>query len=428
MDKSRLENLKKIVREVGSASTTEKQIELLSEGFALFSQETARLDNAYATLKNQFRSVNHKLEETNKRLANKVQELHVLTTYLDNILSNISQGLLFIDFSCNITTYNKAAEAILKIPREKVLFQSFHDFFPDHFFGFSMRDVFKKNNPPKSAFTTVTFPDGTQKELEIANTFIPPKNKRDHELDFTEGLIILIRDITEIRQLQVNANRVDRMKELGEMAAQVAHEIRNPLGGIKGFASLLQRDLANNPEMQNLANYIVEGTDTLDRLVANVLNYARPLQLHFEAVEMNRFLEDLKKSILSDSSVSKKLHFTIKTPTPSFYLSIDAGLFRGALLNLVINSLQAMPKGGKLNLELSEKNHKACIKISDTGCGISEENLKKIFNPFFTTKPTGNGLGLAETLKVIQAHGGEVEVDSTVGLGTTFTIKVPLKM
>ncbi|MGK5594144.1 MAG: sensor histidine kinase [Parachlamydiaceae bacterium] len=427
MDKSRLEHLKKIAQEISNAPSTVKQIELLTQGFALFSQETERLDGAYRSLKEQFKSVNSTLEETNKRLANKVQELHVLTTYLDNILSNISQGLLFIDFSCHITTYNKAAEMILKMPREKVLFQSFHEFFPDDYFGFSMREAFQKGNVPKSAFTTIFFQDGTRKDLEIDNTFIPPKKSQSHELDFTEGLIILIRDITEIRQLQLSANRTDRMKELGEMAAQVAHEIRNPLGGIKGFASLLKRDLAGNPELQSLANYIVEGTDTLDRLVVNVLNYARPLQLRFELTDLVLLLNDLKRSVSSDQSFPKNIHFNLKSSSPSIHLSIDPGIFKGALLNLVINSIQAMPEGGSLIIELQERTHDVILKVVDRGVGIPKENLKKIFNPFFTTKPTGNGLGLAETHKVIQAHGGEISVDSELGKGATFTIKIPLK-
>lgn len=427
MDKSRLEHLKKIVHEVGTTTNTEKQIELLTQGFELFSLETARLDEAYSSLKDQFKSVNHQLEETNNRLANKVQELHVLTTYLDNILSNISQGLLFIDFNGNITTYNKAAESILNIPREKVLFQSFYDFFPDMIFGFSMREVLTKKKPPTSTYATITLEDGTQKELEIDNTFIPPKNPRDQDFDFTEGLILLIRDITEIRRLQLLANRADRMKELGEMAAQVAHEIRNPLGGIKGFAALLHRDLKQNPDMQNLATYIVEGTDTLDRLVTNVLNYARPLQLRLESVELIHMLDDLKRSLMVDHAMNANIHFKIKTSLPSFYLSADAGLLKGAILNLLINAIQAMPNGGTLTLELLEINKKACLKIKDTGCGIPKENLKKIYNPFFTTKPTGNGLGLAEALKVIHAHGGEMEVESTVGKGTAFIIKIPVK-
>lgn len=428
MDIDRLQKLKKIIREIGSSESHEKQIELLTKGFELFSLETERLDGAYGALKEQFKNVNRQLEETNSRLANKVQELHVLTTYLDNILSNMAQGLLFIDFNGNITTYNKAAETILKVPRIKVLFQYFFDYFPENLFGYSLREALIEKTAPKTAYASLLFEDGTQKELEIDNTFIPAIPSKNQELDFTQGLIVLIRDITEIRRLQVQANRNDRLKELGEMAAQVAHEIRNPLGGIKGFASLLQRDLKKHPDMCKLANYIVEGTNSLDRLVANVLNYSRPLQLHFESVDLIGLLDDLKNSLLADHAIKDKIQFSIYSPKPHLVVTLDQGLFRGAILNLVINAFQAMPHGGQLNIEVAENKNKVLIKITDTGIGIPPEHLKKIFNPFFTTKPDGNGLGLPEAHKVIQAHSGEIEVDSKLGSGTAFTIKIPLKI
>lgn len=427
MDKTRLNHLKKIVEEIGDAKSPGEQISLLTQGFELFSMETQRLDHAYGSLKEQFRNINGQLEETNRRLGNKVEELHVLTTYLDNILSNMAQGLLFIDFNGNITTYNKAAESILVAKREKVLFQQFFEFFADDFFGFSMKEALQTRTAPKTSYTTLNLRDGAQKELEVDSTFIPTVTADSQELDFTQGLIILIRDITEIRHLQMLANRNDRMKELGEMAAQVAHEIRNPLGGIKGFASLLQRDLSESPEMQKMANYIVEGTDTLDRLVVNVLSYSRPLHLHFESIDLMEILEDLKNSLLADHNIKEKIVCQIVKEHPSCLLPLDLGLFKGALLNLLINAIQAMPDGGEITIEVTEKKNKAIIKIIDTGTGIAKDNLKKIFNPFFTTKPSGNGLGLAEAHKVIQAHGGEIEVQSLIGKGTTFTIKIPMK-
>lgn len=428
MNKSRIEQLKKIILEIEASESYEKQLALLTQGFELFSLETSRLDNAYGDLNKQFLSVNKTLEETNLRLANKVQELHVLTSYLDNILSNMAQGLLFIDFSSMITTYNKSAEAILSVPREEVLFQYFYESFPDTLFGFSMQEALQTKKAPKTTYATLTLENGEQKEIEVDNTFIPMISKEHPELDFTQGLIVLIRDITEIRRLQILASRSDRLKELGEMAAQVAHEIRNPLGGIKGFAALLRRDLKEKPDSQKLAGYIVEGTDTLDRLVANILSYSRPLQLQFESIDLIELLEDLKKSLLTDHTIRNKITINIKSALPQLVLPLDIGLFRGALLNLMINAIQAMPEGGKLTIEVLTEKSKAVIKVIDNGKGIPVENLKKIFNPFFTTKIDGNGLGLPEALKVIQAHFGELEVESSLNQGATFTIKIPVKL
>lgn len=228
--------------------------------------------------------------------------------------------------------------------------------------------------------------------------------------------------------LQALADRTDRMKLLGEMAAQVAHEIRNPLGGIKGFASLLKRDLADHPQMEQMADYIIEGTDNLNRLVGQILHYARPLQPHLEKVDLIAVLKELKLHIAADESINRhNITLAIDTAFEELFLSLDPSLFKAAMLNLIVNAAQAMPDGGALSICIQKKFGHAVLTITDTGIGISEENLAKIFSPFFTTKSEGNGLGLAETQKIIQAHKGTIEVASTVGKGTTFIIKLPLR-
>lgn len=426
MSNQRLESLKMIAEEISAAQNAEKQIKLLTRGFELFSEETERLDRAYATIKAQFREVNRKLEETNERLGSKVQELHVLTSYLDNILSHMAQGLIFIDLEGHITTYNKAAEALFELPRDQVLFQKFTDHFSDSLMGFSLQESLKTHEVPRTAFFTLNFPDGRKKELEVEMTFVPKKEEELDLLDYTQGLIILIRDITELRSLQTLANRKDRMQALGEMAAQVAHEIRNPLGGIKGFAALLQRDLKQQPEQLRLTEYIVEGATTLERLVTQVLHYSRPLPIELKTVNLSALLSELKESLEGEKAIGPKISFTLKTPKELVAL-VDPGLLKSALRNLVVNALQAMPEGGRLTLSLQDVEGKAVITIKDTGIGIPPEHMKKLFSPFFSTKADGNGLGLAEAHKVVQAHGGEISVDSTVGKGSCFTIKLAIR-
>lgn len=427
MTSQRIESLKKIAEEISSSATSEAQIALLTRGFELFSEETERLDGAYASLREQFRAVNRKLEETNERLSHKVQELHVLTSYLDNILSHMTQGLIFIDRTGQITTYNQAAESILGISRHQTLFHAFDKHFNDEIFGYSLKKALKEQQVPPITYATLTFPDGKQKELEIVNTFIPKTEPETKRFSFTQGLILLLRDVTEFRRLQTLASRNDRMQALGEMAAQVAHEIRNPLGGIKGFASLLARDLAESPDKLRLAQYIVDGTNTLDRLVTQVLNYSRPLHLELETLNLEIVLKELKESLEAEQVIDQKIHFSIES-SGELCAPVDHGLLKSALRNLLMNAIQAMPEGGKLTLKLFEKHSRALIQIIDTGTGIPQEHLKKLFSPFFTTKADGNGLGLAETHKVVQAHGGEIQVDSLPSHGTTFTIKLPLKM
>lgn len=427
MGNQTIKNLQKATREATHSQTHKEKIESLSKAFEMFSLETARLETAYTELKRQFQELNLELEETNSQLKSKVAELDLITYYLNSILANISQGILFIDLEGNVTTYNRTAEKILGLKGTKVLFSNFWDCFDDAIFGFSMRQVLTTLKSPGTTFCTYSSPNGENLELEIDISFVL-KDEDDSPIS-TQGLIILIRDITEIRRLEVIALRNDRMKELGEMAAQVAHEIRNPLGGIKGFASLLQRDLKNQPELQQMAGYIVEGTDNLNRLVTQVLNYTRPVHLHLEQGNLIHLLEDIKQHILADESI-KKESFEIKIESPHKIVNCQADfqLLRGVFLNLIVNALQAMPDGGQILISADQQNSETIIRVEDNGSGIPEENLEKIFSPFFTTKTDGNGFGLAEVYKVVQAHGGIVEVESTVGSGSIFTIRLPQRI
>lgn len=416
MNHTSIQDLKCIAEKIGKTSSKEEQISLLTQGFQLFSEETNRLENAYQNLKDLFHKVNHKLEETNKHLASKVQELHVLTSYLDNILSHMAQGLIFINATGYLTTYNRAAEIIFEKRTTEVLFQLFKEKFSDDTFGFSLKEAIKNKKVPHTSFFSLSFPDGKVKKLEAEFSFIPNE---------PSAIIILIRDITELRKLQMIADRKDSMQALGEMAAQVAHEIRNPLGGIKGFSALLQRDVENEPEKLRLTKYIIEGVNTLERLVTQVLNYSRPLQLELKEVNLSILLAELQESLIAEKFIHKNIDFYIHRPK-KVLAAVDSGLLKSALKNLMINALQAMPKKGILEVSLEEEDRKAIIKIKDTGIGIQEEHMKKLFSPFFSTKADGNGLGLSETHKVIHAHGGEILVESEVNKGTVFTIKIPL--
>jgi signal transduction histidine kinase len=220
------------------------------------------------------------------------------------------------------------------------------------------------------------------------------------------------------------SNRDDLLKELGEMVATVAHEIRNPLGGIRGFASLLHRDLAGQPEQQEMAQHIIEGADNLSRFVTHVLNYARPTEVHLAPVDLNQLIEELRHHVEADPTLDSRITFTCHlAPSPVKALA-DAQLLQSALLNLIVNAIQAMPEGGKLALSVKQKNQQPLLQVSDTGVGISPENMPKLFSPLFTTRPSGNGFGLAEVKKIIQAHGGTIDVQSEVGKGTLFTLKL----
>lgn len=428
-----MEKLQKAAKEVASSTCDEDKRDSLSKAFAIFSDQTVRLEKAYDSLNEQFQSLNLELQEANHKLHGKVAELDIITDYLRSILDNIAQGILFVDLKGTITTYNRAAEAILGIPARQAVFHSFWTHFPDDVFGFSMHEALDKHVTAANYSASYTTPEGLHCDLEVITAFAlkgdvvsGPNGKIQSTPYHTQGMIVMIRDVTEMRHLQTQAARADRMKILGEMAAQVAHEIRNPLGGIKGFASLLMRDLTDNPPLHQMASYIVEGTDNLNRLVSQVLSFARPVQPHMERTDLVAMAHEVRDHILADASMNaQNIVIDIDACSKKLFLSIDAALFKSALLNLLVNAVQAMPEGGEVLVSIRENPKNVIISISDTGTGISEENMAKLYNPFFTTKQEGNGLGLVEVQKVVQAHGGTIDVSSTLEKGTTFVIKLP---
>lgn len=389
--------------------TAEEGIPHLSKAFTLFSKEASRLKEVHLKLQDRFDTVNKELE---KRLF----ELKRVSHFLANLLGNISEAILFISLDGTLLMINEAGEKLLKFEAKQILFQKFSDFFEDLYFGFSMKEALKFGISHKILYKTIQ-----NQELEISTSFVYDGPKPYH------GLILLLRDITEKKRLQSIANRNDRMTELGQMAATVAHEIRNPLGGIRGYASLLYRDLKDQKPLQEMASYIMEGTKALENLVSTVLHYARPVQIVPESLDVSSFLKQLAKFVRVDPAFPRNVSFEVHVPDEPLLAPFDPGKLKSALLNLLFNAFHALSLGGRLTLALIKRESTYEISVSDTGIGMEEDVLKEIFSPFFTTKQKGNGFGLVEVEKIVHAHFGTIEVRSQVGKGSTFTITLPLK-
>lgn len=331
-----------------------------------------------------------------------------------NILNQMSQGLLLVSCEGMITACNPAAETFLGFTSQQILHKPFATQFSDNFFGFSIEQALSRKKPPAKSFAVITSAEGTRRELEVDITWVTQK-----------GIIILIRDVTEMHQLQELAHRHTRLEALGELSTVIAHQLRNPLGSIKGFASLLARDLEGQPASHRMACDIMTATDSLNKMVSNILNYARPLQLQVVASDLIALARDLCRQMEVDNNLDPRTRIVFHSSLPDLLIPVDKTLIQSAVLNVLTNAVQAMPEGGTITISIEKKETHAHLEITDTGIGISPENLKKLFVPFFTTKQDGNGFGLAETRRVIRAHGGSIDVRSVVGKGTTFAIKLP---
>lgn len=342
--------------------------------------------------------------------------LPVNEPFANAILPKLTDGILLLNLEGTFQVANAALLKILNLEAKNLLYRRFWDVFPDEYFGFSMQEALRYGISHQ-----LIYHSSPPKEWEISTSFVYEGPKERH------GLILFLRDITHTQKNQQMAIRADRMRELGEMAAKLAHEMRNCLGGIRGFACLLFRDLVKQPNLQEMISRIIEGTKSLERLLTTILVYARPLTLSERTIDLSQFLKQVAKTLKVDPNFPTNIQFRLHIPDEVILVPVDPDALKRALLNLLLNGLQAMEKGGELTLSLLNYETTCQIAISDTGIGMNEEQQNDLFSPFFTTKSNGNGLGLVETKKIIQGHGGTIGVHSTPGRGSTFLLTLPCK-
>jgi len=209
------------------------------------------------------------------------------------------------------------------------------------------------------------------------------------------------------------------------MAATVAHEIRNPLGGIEGFAALLERDLASQPKMQAMATQIVQGARSLNHIVARLLDFTRPVSLTLRRARFGQ-IADMALAVLEQEMRGHEPRVTlVRDYSDDDTVTVDFERMYGVVLNLVRNAWQAMREPGEIAVRVYGNGDAVALSVRDTGCGMTEEVRQNLFSPFFTTKETGTGLGLSIVRKIVEAHGGSIEVESEPGGGSVFTVRVP---
>jgi two-component system sensor histidine kinase HydH len=230
----------------------------------------------------------------------------------------------------------------------------------------------------------------------------------------------------EVRRLQQEVERTKRLASLGSLAAGVAHEIRNPLSSVKGFATYFRDKLKDNPQDRDTATTMIQEVERLDRVIGQLLEFARPSTLRIKPVRLADLIQHSLKLIDGDAR-AKGIEIKSEVPSNLPDVPIDADRMSQVLLNLYLNSMQTMGAQGILEVKVSrdETRKLTTIIVADNGGGIDPADQEHIFDPYFTTKPDGTGLGLAIVHKIIDAHHGTVKVKSTPGLGTTITLILP---
>ena len=265
-----------------------------------------------------------------------------------------------------------------------------------------------------------------------ATTGVLSQMEQNQRLRYEQALVRLdeshrkLREQTEVLfQTEEQLRRADRLSALGELSAGMAHEIRNPLGSIKGAAEILRDDYRPDDPKAEFVQILLRETDRLNAILQEFLDFARPKPPALRATEVNEIIESVLMLI---TQPARKAKVTIeKRLDPAIgRRDLDGELLKQAFLNLLLNALQAMPGGGTLNVESRLRDGMLEVLITDTGTGIAPDDRRKLFSPFFTTKKDGTGLGLAITYRIVRNHQGTIDVDTAPGAGTTFTVRIPV--
>jgi PAS domain S-box-containing protein len=413
----------------------EQPEENLAEVLKAFNESTVKLQSSYDALQARFGELNRELESKNLELNKKIAEISEIKEYLNSILQSVTDGVIAVNMEQKVTAFNRAAERITRLEAKDVIGRRFDECFETDF-GVD----FAAGAEGSTHESRYGLRDMKVKGREAFPVRESTSLTRDSAGRIT-GAVKAIEDLTELRELEEQARRQDRLAALGQMAATVAHEIRNPLGGIEGFASLLSRDFEEGDPRIKLVTKILEGARSLNRVVNELLAFTRPIGLEFHSVELVAVIEEAV-GYLSENIEKSGIRLHTSLGSESLFVSGDTEQLRRALLNIILNAVQAMLEGGDLEISCQSRSLPAAarqmlgedhngkwveIGVRDSGPGIDESEIPRIFSPFFTKKDKGTGLGLAIAAKIIDAHRGQITASNSPKGGAVFTISLPLE-
>jgi signal transduction histidine kinase len=385
----------------------------LQEAFHLFLSASQKLEQSYEKLKDQTQGLKKELSRKNARLVTSLREKKKLERFLERILQNLPVGILVTDAEGLVSLTNQKARSMLGKAAAEL--NGVHaGFLP------LLKDV-----PLR--------PGSSREKREGRCVYRLSVSSLNRSNKVHLGWVVLIEDISEITRWKTLAERQKRLTSMGEMAARIAHEIRNPLGSMELNAAMLLEELEGTGASHTLACRLSAGVRTVSQTLANLLHFAKGTDPQIEPLPSEELIcEALEFAwpMLQEKDIRVRGNFR----EASSLVVGDRILLRQALLNLFFNAIEAMEPGGILCIDVANEDEDAGewqgqpvmkIFIRDNGNGITEENLDRIFDPFFSTKSRGTGLGLAIVNNIIESHGGIVEVESRIGEGSCFVLSLP---
>ena len=372
------------------------------------------------------------LRRSSVKLKAKQYDLDQLELLNRNIVQSINTGLITLNNQLEISYINPAVEQISGFGYRDLEGIHIGDIFPKIVPYLSISDRRSDNDdmpqPQKGIDVDFDRRDGTRLHLGFSQSIL--KDPGGDEI----GLILIFQDLTEFRQMQEQVRRMDRLAVAGELAAGIAHEIKNPLASLSGSIQMLRDEVDFGPMQQRLMDITMREAERLNALVNEFLLFSRPEKAVDRSVEVNEVIEDTLEMLKNSPELSRPIRIE-KTLSKNLWVHIDSQRLQQVIWNLVLNAVQEMKNSGCLSLATAIRTKRgsgdaqeklAEISISDTGSGILPENQGKVFDPFFTTKDQGTGLGLTIVHRIVENYDGKIFLDSDGRSGTTFTLHFPL--
>jgi two-component system sensor histidine kinase HydH len=351
--------------------------------------------------------------------------LENMRSYTSNIIESMTSGLVSLDADGDVVTVNAGARSILGLGSEVVD-------------GARVEEVVRVESAPHRAevervlngerdvFETETRVAGRDGAVPVA---LSASSLRDEEGE-RAGTVLLFQDLREIEELKEAVERERHLASLGRLAAGVAHEVRNPLSSLKGFAQFFRTKFKPGSEEERYSDIMIEEVERLDRVVQELLDFARPVEPDRRPTPSATIVEEALALVSEDAQFRRvTIVKGLEDGLPD--VLVDPLQIRQALLNVLLNAIEAMGEGGTLTIETAATSSadgppSVTLSVTDTGEGMSAEEVGKLFEPFYTTKPSGTGLGLTVVSRVVEQNGGRVSVKSARGEGTTFSLVLPI--
>lgn len=355
-----------------------------------------------------------------------------LPEFYANVIDSVGDGVIVLDCGGKVILMNPVAEELAGVSRRISSGQSFSVLFKEDFQLLEMAEMGATSGMAITDHENIVLKRGNR--ITPLSVTVSPLLLAD---GVRAGTIILLRDLTNIRELEEAVRKSDRLSALGTLAAGLAHEIKNPLGGIRGAAQLLDMELAEDDELRDCTRVVLKEVQRVNRIVEELLDLSAPRSLNLVGVNLHKILAHivfLQQQATEGKNIAFQRHLDPSIPP----ILADEGRIAQLFLNLVKNAVEAVGDSGIIEISsrivseysMTQKGERRsrmiAIEVKDNGVGMSAEALENLFTPFYTTKEKGTGLGLAICQKIVAEHRGMIRVDSDDGRGTTFTIMLPL--